>query len=211
MDKIDLALKDFLEKGGFASSAVKASAPACRTGRDLRGSAAPNRALSAEYPSIEDLCRFIHDELDSVELERILNYLKIHPEDQELVAQARGLLSRMQEADSQSAPAVAVRRAQGLMGQTTTLKCPHCGKPITPFKQPFKRQWLWNGLWLMLAILSFSLSFFVPRYFFQCLAAALLFGIKWIVEHRAQKTKILIYKALQREEYQSLHRISSHL
>ena len=190
MDKIDLALKDFLEKGKFVKT---------RT------------TLSAETPSAEDLCRFIRDELDSAELERMLSYLKTHPEDQALVTQARGLLSRLEEADSEEAPAAAVRRAQNLMGQTPALKCPHCGKPITPFKQPLKRQWLWNGLWLALAILSFALSFFIPRYFFQYLAVALLFGIKWIVDQRAQKTKILIYKALQQEERESLHRLSSHL
>ena len=206
MDKIDLALKDFLE------SAIKASAPACRTGRDLRGSASPNRAsVSAEYPSAEDLCRFIRDELQSVELERMLNYLKTHPEEQALVAQARGLISRLQEADSEKTSAASVARAQGLMGHVPTLKCPHCGKPITPFKQPLKRQRLWSGLWLGLALLSFLLSFLIPRYFFQCLVVALLFGIKWIVDQRAQKTKVLIYKALQHEEHQSLHRLSSHL
>lgn len=199
MDKIDLALKDFLE------SAIKASA-------DLRGSAAPNRAsASVEYPSTEDLCRFIRDELETIELERMLNHLKTHPEDEILVTQARELSSRLQEAESEKAPAASVRRAQGLMGHVPTLQCPHCGKPITPFKQPFKRQRFWNGLWLTLGILAFALSFLIPRYFFQYLAAALLFGIKWIVDQRAQKTKILIYKALQSEEHQSLHRISSHL
>ena len=109
MDKIDLALKDFLEKGKFVKT---------RT------------TLSAETPSAEDLCRFIRDELDSAELERMLSYLKTHPEDQALVTQARGLLSRLEEADSEKAPAAAVARAQGLMGHVPTLKCPHCGKPI---------------------------------------------------------------------------------
>ncbi len=190
MDKIDLALKDFLEKGKFVKT---------RT------------TVSSGYPSTEELYRFIHDELETAELERMMDYLKTHPEDHELVAQARGLISRLQEADSEKAPAASIRRAQGLMGCVPTLKCPHCGKPITPFKQPLKRQWFWNSLWLALAILSFALSFFVPRYFFQCLAAALLFGIQWIVGQRAQKTQILIYKALQQEERESLHRLSSHL
>src|SRR3989344_5345057 len=109
MDKIDLALKDFLEKGKFVKT---------RT------------TLSAETPSTEDLCRFIRDELETIELERILNHLKTHPEDEVLVTQARELLSRLQEADSQKAPAAAVARAQGLMGHIPTLKCPHCGKLI---------------------------------------------------------------------------------
>ncbi len=190
MDKIDLALKDFLEKGKF----LKKRAP-----------------MSAETPSAEDLCRFIRDELESVELERMLKFLKTRPEDQTLVAQARGLLNRLQEADSEKPPAAAVRRAQSLMGQTPTLKCPHCGKPITPFKQPLKRQWFWSVLWLGLAILLFVLSFLIRRYFFQCLVAAVLFGVQWIVDQRARKTQILIYKALQQEEQQSLHRIPSHL
>jgi len=190
MNKIDLALKDFLEQRKFE----KRHSP-----------------VSAEYPSADDFYRFIHDELETAELERMLDHLKAHPEDQTLVAQARGLISRLQEADSETAPAASVQRAQSFMGQTPTLKCPHCGKPITPFKQPLKRQWLWNGLWLALAILSFALSFFIPRYFYQCLVAAFLFGVQWIVGQRAQKTQILIYKALQQEERESLHRLSSHL
>ena len=77
--------------------------------------------------------------------------------------------------------------------------CPHCGKPITSFKKPLAGQRLWNIAWASSAALSFLLSFLFHRYFFQFVALTVLFGVKWIVDQRATKTQILIYKALQEE------------
>jgi hypothetical protein len=75
--------------------------------------------------------------------------------------------------------------------------CPHCGKPITPFKKgPSPAEAWW---WLAASGVALAVSFMVPRYFMQFLAVMLLCGIKAIVELRARKTQILIYKALQDE------------
>ena len=77
--------------------------------------------------------------------------------------------------------------------------CPHCGKPLTAFKKPLASQRLWNAVWMSAALVSFALSFALPRYFFQFIAMAVLSGVKWIVDRRATKTQILIYKALQED------------
>lgn len=51
------------------------------------------------------------------------------------------------------------------------------------------------NLYAVLAILSFSLSFILPRYFLQLLAATILLGIKWIVDAKSTKMLIMIYEA----------------
>ena len=113
-------------------------------------------------------------------------------------------------------PRSAVERAKALMPGRPGAACPHCGKAITPFKRPLQNQRLWNALWLGLAAGSFALSFVFPRYFIQWVALSVLFGVKWIVDQRAARAQILIYKALQAEEKEKpagrdLHRSSTPL
>jgi hypothetical protein len=118
------------------------------------------------------------------------------------------------------APPEFVTRAKGLVPQRVTGsgECPHCGKPITPFKKPLAQQRILNGIWLVLAAVSFLLSFAFPGYFVQCVAASLLFGVKWAVDSKNTRTQILIYKALREEgeaggssRIKDLHRHSTHL
>ena len=52
---------------------------------------------------------------------------------------------------------------------------------------------------LLLAIISFSLSFILPRYFLQLLAATLVFGIKWAADSRSTKMLISIREAYKRD------------
>jgi hypothetical protein len=51
------------------------------------------------------------------------------------------------------------------------------------------------NIYLALAILSFLLSFTVPRYFLQFLVATLLLGAKWIVDSKTTRMLITIYEA----------------
>jgi len=51
------------------------------------------------------------------------------------------------------------------------------------------------NLYLILAIIAFALSFAMPRYFLQMLAAAMIFGIKWIVDAKTTKMLVMIYEA----------------
>ncbi|MBI1976663.1 MAG: hypothetical protein HYS56_04055 [Candidatus Omnitrophica bacterium] len=57
--------------------------------------------------------------------------------------------------------------------------------------------------WLMAAIVSFGCSFFFRRYFVQFSAAALFFGIKWIVETRTTKVLIAVQDAWRRGDRQT--------
>jgi len=60
----------------------------------------------------------------------------------------------------------------------------------------FKRE----HFYLLLSIVSFSLSFTCSRYFLQFLAATLLLGIKWIIDSKTTKTLVMINEAWKREK-----------
>lgn len=51
------------------------------------------------------------------------------------------------------------------------------------------------NIYLILAVVSFALSFFLPQYFIQLLVATLLLGIKWIVDAKSTRMLIMIYEA----------------
>jgi len=54
------------------------------------------------------------------------------------------------------------------------------------------------NVYLILAIVSFLLSFAVPQYFAQFLVAATLLGIKWISDAKSTKMLVMIYDAWKR-------------
>ncbi|MFH1190375.1 MAG: hypothetical protein V1682_06795 [Candidatus Omnitrophota bacterium] len=56
-----------------------------------------------------------------------------------------------------------------------------------------------SNIYLLLAVISFSLSFVIGRYFLQLLAATLLFGIKWVADSRSSKTLIAIHESYKRD------------
>ena len=51
------------------------------------------------------------------------------------------------------------------------------------------------NLYLILAMISFALSFTMPRYFLQLLVGTLLLGIKWVADSKSTKMLIMIYEA----------------
>ncbi len=51
------------------------------------------------------------------------------------------------------------------------------------------------NIYLILAVLSFALSFITPRHFIQMLVATLLLGAKWIVDAKSTKMLVMIYEA----------------
>jgi hypothetical protein len=111
----------------------------------------------------------------------------------------RELLGHLEESESEKVPPALVRRAQALKAAPGIAVCPHCGKSITPFKKPLAGQRVRNGLELGVSLLFFGLSFAFRHYFAQFLIVAVLAGIQWIVDRKATKTQILIYKALREE------------
>ena len=194
MDKLDKQILEYLE----------------REAANLKG-----EARISEAPSTEEYCQFLHEELEGEALKKILQYLRNNPAAQKMIAQARRLVSQEKEANMPWPPADWVKKAKDLMPKNMDISCPHCGKGITPFKKPAKKQNLFNWLWLALCVTAFSISFIYRHYFFQCLAAAVLFGIKAIIDLKSTKTQILIYKALKEEEghtrSKDLQNLSSHL
>jgi len=57
-----------------------------------------------------------------------------------------------------------------------------------------KSAWKKNA-WLFGAIIAFTLSFFVPRYFVQLLVATILMGVKWIFDTVTARILIMISDA----------------
>ena len=167
------------------------------------------------YPSTAELYGFLNDELEGVELEKMLRFLKNNADGQRLVQRARELLKGDGGWENEAVDPVMVQKARSLMGgqPQKSVVCPHCGKPITPFKRPLNRQKWVNLFWSLLTVSAFMLSFILRRYFMQCLAISVLAGIRWIVEMRAMKTQILIYKALSEDSpnERGLHQHSSRL
>ena len=51
------------------------------------------------------------------------------------------------------------------------------------------------NIYLVLAVISFILSFAVPQYFAQFLVATLLLGTKWIADAKSTKMLVMIYEA----------------
>ena len=51
------------------------------------------------------------------------------------------------------------------------------------------------NIYLVLAIVSFVLSFVMPRFFIQLLVITVLLGIKWIVDAKTTKMLVMIYDA----------------
>lgn len=49
--------------------------------------------------------------------------------------------------------------------------------------------------YLVLAVLSFALSFALPGYFIQFLVATLLLGIKWVVDAKSTRMLVMIHEA----------------
>ena len=65
--------------------------------------------------------------------------------------------------------------------------------------------------WLLLALVCIGTSFFVPRYFLQCLLLASIFGIKWVFDSAANRTLIVMYetwkkKGVREKEEKTLRR-----
>lgn len=70
------------------------------------------------------------------------------------------------------------------------------------------------NIYLILAIISFSLSFIIPQYFLQLLVATLILGAKWIIDARTTKMLIMIHDAWkkggQAEASKIIEKIDSH-
>jgi hypothetical protein len=132
-------------------------------------------------PSTEDFYRFVTNDLEGDALQRMVDYLRQNPEDQDFVVQAREVLKNQGEAEGEKVPERWIDRAR---------------HPRVPFQKTSAAQKKRLGIYLVCSVVFFLASFLVRRYFVQCLVLSLLSGILWVVERRAFKTQVLIYKSL---------------
>ena len=194
VDKLESLIKQFLEN---------------------RPNPVSGRRPDADYPTPLDLFRYVSDQLAGSELERMLSFLRHNEGAQELVVRAREIVQNDEDWSREPVPPEWIAYAKALAGpKSRDAACPHCGKRITPFKKPLKSQRGQNLAWLVLAGAGLALSFIFPHYFIQSLVVTALAGVKCIVEMRATKTQILIYKALSADEgpeHQRLHPHVTHL
>lgn len=65
---------------------------------------------------------------------------------------------------------------------------------------PANRRRKKRNLWFLAAIIAFSLSFIIPKYFLQCLTASILLGIKWIIESENMRTLILVLDSWRKRQ-----------
>ena len=127
---------------------------------------------------------------------------------------AKKLFPRMGEAQKETVPEDLLAKVRSQIPRGETVNCPHCRKPITPFKKPLSRQKLLNFLWLAAGMGLFSLSFVIRQYFIQWVVLGALCLLKWIVDQKTTRTQIMIYKALSdagEDKTRHLHRVDSHL
>lgn len=71
--------------------------------------------------------------------------------------------------------------------------------------------WIRKNIWLIGASVALVLSFLIPRYFLQFLAACLLMGAKWIIDSKTTKMLIMIHEAWKHGDKDSTNRILSRL
>ncbi len=88
-------------------------------------------------------------------------------------------------------------------------ECPYCLDVLIVTKGILKSsarkesrltQKLVKQKWLVLTILSFSLSFFIKRYFFQFLFLSLILGIKWALSAEGSRNLVMIFRSLSHKE-----------
>lgn len=82
--------------------------------------------------------------------------------------------------------------------------CPYCIYKIAEAYEIVHQDVLTGGImdivkkinvWAVLSVVFFLCSFTIPHFFIQFLAAACLFGLKWIIDSKNTKLLIMIYDA----------------
>ena len=76
--------------------------------------------------------------------------------------------------------------------------------------KPMKSMWKKN-LWLVGALIAFTLSFITPRYFIQLLVATIFMGTKWIFDSVNARILIMIYDAWKKGDESEASKIIQNL
>lgn len=154
-------------------------------------------AVEAQEIATEDLVRYVEGRLTEEEERELLERLNADRPLQDLILSLREGAST--GAGQAQVPVDWTRRAQALAAAAPDgLECPHCHRQISAARGAVlkRRKWM-TYAWLGGCLLSFAASFWVPRYFVQWTVLAALLGLKWILDVRAVRSQVLIYRALR--------------
>lgn len=77
--------------------------------------------------------------------------------------------------------------------------------------QTIRKKRITKNLFLLGAIVFFIASFFIPKYFFQCLVAALILGMRWAFESEGGRTLIMVLDSWRRHSHDDDDEISHRL
>ena len=78
-------------------------------------------------------------------------------------------------------------------------------------KRAMRKKRTIKNLFLLGAIISFVTSFFVPKYFFQCLVVTLILGMRWAFESEGGRTLIMVLDSWRRHSHDQNNEISNRL
>lgn len=147
--------------------------------REYLKSKRESQSLDSKAPSVEQYYRYLTGETNESETLWMEQYLVAHKEAQNLILHARELLEKRENSDKSRVPS----------------------ELLNSVKKPSKasKSASWAVFYYSLSGISFILSFLVHRYYMQFLVLALLFGLKAILDQRAHRTQVLVYKALQNQ------------
>ncbi len=85
------------------------------------------------------------------------------------------------------------------------------GESVETFKKRKAKPMKKINIYLILAIISFILSFVVREFFLQFLTATLILGLKWVSDAKSTKMLVMIYEAWKKGGEKEASRILSTL
>jgi hypothetical protein len=133
----------------------------------------------ADCPADEDLAEYISGEISSDKREQISAHMGLCQRCLDIVATS---LKALNEQGSEDAPKNTIKKVLSL-----PKKYPRkSASRVNVFKK---------NKYLFIAGVFFILSFVLKKYFMQCLLAAGIFGVKWIMDTGSTKALIMIYDA----------------
>lgn len=78
-------------------------------------------------------------------------------------------------------------------------------------KRVMRKKRIVKKLFLLGAIISFVASFFIPKYFFQCLVVTLILGMRWAFESEGGRTLIMVLDSWRRHSHVQDDEISNRI
>ncbi|MBU4488138.1 MAG: hypothetical protein KKI13_03625 [Candidatus Omnitrophica bacterium] len=142
---------------------------------------------SSDCPPLETLARYASGGLHGQESYNVGNHVKRCAFCSELVEGAFLYSAYAKEIKLEDVSARMKKRAKSL-------------NPAYTEKEHKFMSYLKKKIWFILSLTSFIASFFVPRYFLQFLALAIILGLKWVFNKETTRTLIMVYNAWKKHD-----------